>query len=92
MIDRLKFTLTPPLKDAVPELSNPMLNCEAQGSLVTVWKRVGKTLSQNHVVYPNGTLFLSKVTKSDAGSYTCEAKNYRRTIKATTVVEVFSVS
>ena len=88
VIDRLKFTLTPPLKDAVLELSNVMLNCEAQGSIETVWKRVGKTLSQNHVVYPNGTLFLSKVAKSDAGSYTCEAKNYRRTIKATTVIEV----
>ena len=92
VIDGLKFTLTPPLKDAVPELSNLILNCEAQGSLVTVWKRLGKTLPQNHVVYPNGTLFLSKVTKSDAGSYTCEAKNYRRTIKATSVVEVLSVS
>ena len=88
VIDKLKFTLIPPLKVAAPYSSNLMLNCAAQGTISIVWKMAGKNLPPNHVVYPNGTLFLSKVTTRDAGSYTCEAKNYKRTIKATTVVEV----
>ena len=88
VIDKLKFTLTPPFKVAASDNSNLMLNCAAQGTISIVWKMAGKNLPPNHVVYPNGTLFLSKVTTRDAGSYTCEAKNYKRTIKATTVVEV----
>ena len=36
----------------------------------------------------NGTLFLKKVTTNDAGSYTCVAKNYQRTIMASSTVEV----
>ena len=92
VLDKLKFTLTPPLKVAASKFRNLMLNCAAKGTIAIVWKMAGKNLPPNHVVYSNGTLFLSKVTTRDAGSYTCEAKNYRRTIKATSVVEVFSVS
>ena len=33
-------------------------------------------------------MFLKKVTTNDAGSYTCIAKNYQRTIKASSTVEV----
>ena len=88
VIDKLRFTLTPPLIAAAPDSSNLMLNCAAEGTISIVWKMAGKNLPSNHLVYPNGTLFLSKVTTRDVGSYTCEAKNYRRTIKATTVVEV----
>jgi len=88
VIDMLKFTSAPFLSVAVSEFSNLMLNCAAQGSIVTVWKRPGQMVPQNHVIYPNGTLLLRKVAKNDAGSYSCVAKNYRRTIEATSVVEV----
>ena len=88
VIDRLRFTLTPPLKVAASVFNNLMLNCKAQGALEITWKRTNKYLSRTYVIFPNGTLFLKKVTTSDAGFYTCVAKNYQRTIMASSTVEV----
>ena len=88
VIDRLEFTVTPPLKVAASEFGNLMLNCAAQGTIVIIWKRPGKNLPQNHFLYPNGTLLLRNVVTNDAGSYTCVAKNSQRSIEATSVVEV----
>ena len=91
VIDRLKFTLTPPLKVAASEFSNLMLNCNVQGALEITWKRTNKYLPRTHVIFPNGTLFLKKVTTNDAGFYTCVAKNYQRTIMASSTVEVLKI-
>ena len=88
VIDRLKFTLTPPLKVGASVFNNLMLNCKAQGALEITWKRTNKYLPRTHDIFPNGTLFLKKVTTNDAGSYTCVAKNYQRTIMASSTVEV----
>ena len=70
VIDRLTFTLTPLIKFVVPPLGNLMLNCQAQGSIEISWKRKNQNLPQNHVIFPNGTLFLTQVTTNDAGTYT----------------------
>ena len=88
VIDRLKFTLKPPLKVTASEFSNLMLNCKANGALEITWKRTNKYLPRTHVIFQNGTLFLKKVNTSDAGFYTCVAKNYQRTIMASSTVEV----
>ena len=88
VIDRLKFSITPPINAVASDSSNLILHCKAQGSLEITWKRARKNLPQNHVIFSNGTLFLKKVTTNDAGSYTCIAKNYQRTIKASSTVEV----
>ena len=49
VIDRLKFTVTPPLKFAASVFNNLTLNCKAQGALEITWKRTNKNLPQNHV-------------------------------------------
>ena len=92
VIDRLKFTLTPPLKAVVLVSCMLMLHCEAEGAIEIDWTRVGKHLSQNQVVYPNGTLLLTNISPNDAGSYACVAKNSLRSVTATSVIEVNNVT
>ena len=88
VIDRLRFTITPPIKVVAFQSTSLILNCKAQGALEITWKRANKNLPQNHTIFSNGTLFVKKVTTNDAGSYTCVAKNYQRTIMASSTVEV----
>ena len=73
VIDRLKFTLTPPLKAVTSVSWKLTLHCEAQGAIEVDWIRVGKHLPRNHILYPNGTLLLRNISPNDAGSYTCVA-------------------
>ena len=76
VIDRLKFSITPPIKAVASDSSNLILHyCKAQGSLEITWERASKNLPQNRVIFSNGSLFLKKVTTNVAGSYTCIAKN-----------------
>ena len=86
--DRLKIILAPALKVTASESSNLVLDCEAQGNTEITWKRTGKVLPRNHVVYPNGTLLLRIVAANDAGTYSCVAKNALRSVQATSIIEV----
>ena len=90
VIDRVKFTLTPPIKAVTSVSWKLMLHCEAQGAIEVNWIRVGKHLPRNHILYPNGTLLLRNISPNDAGSYTCVAKNSLRSVTATSVVKVIT--
>ena len=88
VLDTLKFRIIPPQKVTVSASSKVVLHCAAQGALNIFWKKSGQALPQNHVLYPNGTLLLTKVSPNEAGSYSCEAKNFKRSIETTSVVEI----
>ena len=88
VFERLAFILTPPLKVTVSQSRYLLLNCSAQGNTEITWKRTGKRLPHDHVIYPNGNLLLKNVVTNDAGTYTCVAKNALRSVEATSVVEV----
>ena len=90
--DRLRIILAPPLKATASESSNLLLDCVAQGNIEIAWKRTGKVLPRNHVVYPNGTLLLRNVATNDAGTYICVAKKTLRSVQSTSIVEVIMKS
>ena len=88
VFERLKFTLLPPHKRSAISFENVLLTCRAQGAREVVWQRTGQGLPSGHILYSNGSLLLKNVVRHDAGSYTCIARNFHRSVTATTVLEV----
>ena len=87
VFERLAFILTSPLKVTVLQSSNLQLNCSAQGNTEITWKRTGKVLARNHVVWPNGNLLLRNVVTNDAETCTCVAKNALRFVEASLLLK-----
>ncbi|CAB1314722.1 unnamed protein product, partial [Coregonus sp. 'balchen'] len=67
--------------------SNVALECKPQASprAISLWKKGNEILQRNEriTLLPNGTLKIANVTRRDAGSYTCIAKNQFGTASTT---------
>ncbi|KAL9952568.1 hypothetical protein ACROYT_G039837 [Oculina patagonica] len=92
VIEELKFKLLPPVKLVVLSSSDVILNCTAQGASEIFWKRSDTSHLPNHIMYPNGTLVVKRVTSNHAGTYTCVARNFHRSIKANALIKVLPKS
>ena len=92
VIEELKFELLPPVKLVASSSSAVILNCTAQGATEISWKQSGQSHLPNHILYPNGTLVLNSLSSNDAGTYTCVARNFHRSIEANTLIEVIPKS
>ena len=64
------------------------LNCSATAQAQISWRRLGGAWEDERMKVENGgTLKISAVTKSDSGSYLCEAKVLVYTLQARTILE-----
>ena len=88
VLEALKFTLLPPRKSLVLTSGDVLLPCSAQGAREIVWQRTSQSLPTNRILYSNGSLLLKKISPNYAGSYTCIARNFHRSVKASSSLEV----
>ena len=88
VLEALKFTLLPPRKSLGLASGDVLLPCTAQGAREIVWQRASQSLPTSRILYSNGSLLLKKISSNYAGSYTCIARNFHRSVKASTSLEV----
>ena len=60
VIDRLKFTVIPPLKIVASVFNNLTLNCKAQGALEMTWKRTNKIFLKTTFLFQTEVCFSNK--------------------------------
>ncbi|KAK7916152.1 hypothetical protein WMY93_011913 [Mugilogobius chulae] len=66
-----------PFKSPLQQHSHSGMQAQAAPPAISLWKKGSEILqrSERITLLPNGTLQITNVTKQDAGSYTCIAKN-----------------
>ena len=80
-----------PLKKTVNEGKTAVLNCKADGNPTprVTWSKKNSSLPiGRHVVEPSSALIIRKVTKEDAGIYTCSAQNLLGSVNASVQLNV----
>ncbi|XP_076879455.1 inactive tyrosine-protein kinase 7a isoform X2 [Brachyhypopomus gauderio] len=77
VLERLKFTPTPQSWQCVELEKEGSLHCSAKGRLPPTirWTKAGDSEITARMEQSGGTLHFSKVTRADAGNYTCVASN-----------------
>ena len=83
-----KFILRPPSRADKKGGQNLLLNCKATPLASISWRRVGGDWIADRMRVKNGTLEISSLTRSDSGSYICEARLLFYTIRATITLQV----
>ena len=83
--------LVSPTNQTVEEGATVILSCVVTGDPYPSieWKRVGGTLTDNHVT-EEGLLRIQEATKKDEGMYTCVAQNKKGVEEATAFVNIIS--
>ena len=80
-----------PLKKTVNEGKTAVLKCKADGNPAprVTWSKKNSSLPiGRHVVEPSSALIIRKVTKEDAGIYTCSAQNLFGSVNASVQLNV----
>ncbi|KAJ8361439.1 hypothetical protein SKAU_G00179640 [Synaphobranchus kaupii] len=77
VLERLKFTPTPQPVQCLELEQDVSVQCSATGrqSPAILWVRTDGSEIAAHVEQKNGVMHFSKVTRGDAGNYTCVASN-----------------
>ena len=83
-----KFTVRPPRSITASTGGSALIPCSATGAAEITWRKVGGSLSSGHVKHANGTLALKRLAAQDAGTYKCTARNFHRSIAATSTLQV----
>ncbi|XP_060782200.1 inactive tyrosine-protein kinase 7 isoform X2 [Neoarius graeffei] len=77
VLEKLKFTPAPQSPQCLQLDKEASVQCSATGREPPTihWTKADGSAIPAHVKQTNGTLLFEKVTRSDAGNYTCEASN-----------------
>ncbi|XP_020901326.2 uncharacterized protein LOC110239917 [Exaiptasia diaphana] len=82
----LVFTVRPPTQCEHILGDHVILDCQAPAAVEITWMKDNQSLKGS--IHSNGSLIIPGISMKDAGNYVCIARNFHRSIKSATKVEV----